>query len=436
MKSISLALRGMLIAVLALATVGNQGACEATIDRAVIQGETMTGAGQVVNDTNADGGKALLITGNATVSKTFTTDGPSDRLLVRARDTMCNGAPTMKVSIDGVARRDVQLNSTRYVATTYVGVGAGQHTLKIGMANDSYGGPQCDRNLYIDYSLVQDTNYTSPAPQEPPRIQGAVIDSDWFNDPSLIDQFNAKVGAQVRMVMTYDRFGEHGIKQEKVSVPLSKGATPVLTLEPRVMSLQSITNGDYDVWIDQFANMVAQQSNGKPVMVRFAHEMNGNWFPWGQQPAAYKAAYRHLHDRIEAKAPNVIHVWSPNVERSLGDYYPGDAYVDWMGLDGYNFDGNKSATQVYNPSYDVLQGLNPNKPVMVAEGASDQYPGKAAWITDLYNTAIPNRMPNIRAFVWFDVNKERDWRINSSPESLTAYKNAVAQPEWKGSMQP
>jgi hypothetical protein len=130
-------------------------------------------------------------------------------------------------------------------------------------------------------------------------------------------------------------------------------------------------------------------------------------------------------------------------------------YVDWTALDGYNWGTSQSgstwqtATTIFKPSYDAIvststtTGLAPSKPYMVAETSSAEAGGsKANWITDLYDSAIPNSMPLIRAVVWFSSDKtaqgETDWRVdsldkNGNTTALTAYQ-AVATKEtaWQG----
>ena len=101
------------------------------------------------------------------------------------------------------------------------------------------------------------------------------------------------------------------------------------------------------------ARAQAVKTFGQKFFLRWGHEMNGNWYPWdgannGANLAAtttFISAYRHIHDLfVAAGATNALWVFCPNVDSVPGDswnqwqnYYPGDAYVDWMGFDGYNW---------------------------------------------------------------------------------------------------
>jgi beta-mannanase len=110
-------------------------------------------------------------------------------------------------------------------------------------------------------------------------------------------------------------------------------------------SLSSIIGGAHDSYITRFA--LDAKAWGHPFFLRFAHEMNGDWYPWneginGNTPGQYVQAWRHVHDLFTANGvTNVTWVWSPNIEYTgsipLSGLYPGDAYTDWIAMDGYNW---------------------------------------------------------------------------------------------------
>jgi beta-mannanase len=161
------------------------------------------------------------------------------------------------------------------------------------------------------------------------------------------------------------------------------------------------------------------------------HEMNGDWYPWGgtvngNSAKDYVRAWRRMHDIFSrVGATNVRWVWSPHADDVPGTkanaferYYPGSAYVDVLALDGYNwgsspgsFGGWRSFDQIFVAPYARLARLGP-QPIWIAETASDTVGGdKAAWIGDMFDFAA--KRPRLRAIVWFDVLKERDWRATS-----------------------
>ncbi|HEY8598884.1 MAG TPA: glycosyl hydrolase, partial [Thermomicrobiales bacterium] len=139
-----------------------------------------------------------------------------------------------------------------------------------------------------------------------------------------------------------------------------------------------------------------------------------------------------------AGATNVTWVWCPNVVSAettpLAQLYPGDAYVDWVALDGYNWGGIRnepwrSFAEIYGPSYTALRQLAPTKPIMIAEVASAEQGGdKAAWIRDALGVQLPARFPAIKAVAWFnwnDNNGTYTWPIESSAAASAAFGAAV-----------
>jgi beta-mannanase len=165
--------------------------------------------------------------------------------------------------------------------------------------------------------------------------------------------------------------------------------------------------------------------------------MNGNWFPWsegvnGNQPGEYVAAWRHVHDVFASVgATNVSWVWCPNVDpnakfQSIASLYPGSEYVDWTGLDGYNWGPKKggwtSFDHLYRSTYDaIVETIAPGKPLMIAEIGSTQEGGsKADWISEVL-TAVPAEYPAVRGVVWFDkFDDGMDWPIETSASASSA----------------
>jgi beta-mannanase len=169
------------------------------------------------------------------------------------------------------------------------------------------------------------------------------------------------------------------------------------------------------------------------------HEMNGNWYPWGgsvnaNSAAAYVRAWRRLHGIFrDVGARNVRWVWSPYAEdvpatadNVFERYYPGRAYVDVLALDGYNWGsvmpqhgGWRSFDEIFGRAYRRLARLGP-QPIWIAETASAPEGGdKAGWIRKMF--ASQHRYPRLRAIVWFNVDKERDWRATSPASAAKAF---------------
>lgn len=232
------------------------------------------------------------------------------------------------------------------------------------------------------------------------------------------------------------------------------GSVPMITWVPRALDgsnpnwydLGTIRAGGQDSYIRSSAQ--ALKTYGGPVLLRFAHEMNGNWYPWGDEPQLYITAWKHVHDIFtSAGATNVKWVWSPNVEDAwtplsmLAQYYPGDAYVDWVALDGYNKGssgyGWQTWNQIYTASYRDITSLT-SKPLMIAEVSSNEATlaqaavglSKASWIRDALTVGVPS-MPRIKALIWMNDNLIStegccDWRIQSSYAAEMAFRQTVS----------
>ncbi len=198
-------------------------------------------------------------------------------------------------------------------------------------------------------------------------------------------------------------------------------------------SLDAITRGDHDEYIRRFA-LGAQEYRGPIILIPFS-EMNGNWFPWsgtakGNSPEKIIAAYRHIRGFFR-DAPNVKFGWAVNA-RDIPDeegnrfelYYPGSDVVDVVGVDGFNYDGKEEVTfgQLFGSALERLQKFD--KPIWIFSMGTAEEPTKPAWITDALVNEIPKR-PGIVGWLWFNENKERDWRVDSSPASLSAFRDAV-----------
>jgi len=207
----------------------------------------------------------------------------------------------------------------------------------------------------------------------------------------------------------------------------------------------AVAAGSYDAYLHAWARAAA--AYGKPFYLRFDHEMNGSWYPWnpgsnGNTDASFVAMWRHVHDVLAADgATGARWVWCPNTTPGGGPYagqYPGDAYVDFTCLDGYNWGplhprGWHSFHDEFARDYAALAALSP-RPMIIGETASTEVGGdKAAWIAAAF-ADLPVSFPRVRALLWFDANKETDWRVDSSPASLAAYRAVAASPAYAGTL--
>jgi hypothetical protein len=227
----------------------------------------------------------------------------------------------------------------------------------------------------------------------------------------------------------------------------SSQSTPSTVEEPN-FQLSDVINGRYDDYIRGFAEEAREW--GHPFFLRFDWEPNGNWFPWGEgvngnRPGEYVTAWQHVHDIFTSVgATNATWVWCPYIDihkfGALASFYPGDEYVDWSGLDGYNWANArshpvpwKSFDQIFAASYrQVTQRIAPKKPLLLGEIASSgSGRAKANWIRGMFS-ALNTRFRRVRGLIWFDqVQQGVSWPLESSPLVTQAFASGLRQPSFR-----
>jgi len=190
-----------------------------------------------------------------------------------------------------------------------------------------------------------------------------------------------------------------------------------------------------------------------------AHEMNGNWYPWsvGSTPDEYILAWRHVYDIFSNKsldATRLQWIWSVNCQDSgnykAEDYWVGDNYVHWLGLDGYNWGASsswskwKSPNEVFDDMIGRLRKLSSTKPLSINEYGSTSIVAtnvsnvqmKTEWLTQ-YCDYIDTKQVKLSSYFNFDM--ETDWAIFGGVHgdvvwnnfnTYTAYKNCLLRDEW------
>jgi hypothetical protein len=253
---------------------------------------------------------------------------------------------------------------------------------------------------------------------------------------SALSEYASMVGRKPDIVMWYRDFGQPLMYSNEIKNLGNTGQTPMVTWEPYEQSLSQIASGAYDSYLHESAQIA--KTWGRTLMVRFAHEMNGTWYPWAgtnSTSTLYVAAWRHIVSLFRADgATNVKWVWSPNVQEGskypISPYFPGEEWVDYVGIDGYNWGTNngekwQSLQEVFSASYSIVTQLS-SKPVIITETSSSEAGGeKSAWVRKGFMSTVPQSFPRVSAVIWFNKTQEDDWRINSSQSSLEAYRAVV-----------
>ncbi len=302
---------------------------------------------------------------------------------------------------------------------------------------------------------IVNNNFIRPASAESKKITtednkiylGMSGGDVWNQLPSIESSINKKV----MIVGKYQPWGDTGANfdtdlMERLS---QKNYIPLITWEPwnpnytgeaydqPEYKLSNIVAGNFDSYIHQYA--IDVKKFDKPVVIRFAHEMNGNWYPWGagvngNTPADYRAAWIHVYDIFEQnEVKNVTWVWSPNevftdvdapYAQSYDELYPGDQYVDWVAFSAYNW-GRVNAVQkwrsfdqIVEPSYNLIEKYN--KPIMISEiNTSTRGGDKEAWMQDMNFQIL--KYPKIKAVVWFETPGRDLFQIDTHAEAYTSF---------------
>lgn len=221
------------------------------------------------------------------------------------------------------------------------------------------------------------------------------------------------------------------------------GAVPHLAFEPN----EGLRHVREDAYLLRFARDAAE--SGGPVFLRFASEMNGAWTAYHGDPARYRAAFRLVARVMHREAPNVAMVWTPFCRplRNMTLYYPGDDFVDWVGVNIYSVHHHNGDPQ--QPAHwedpvrfldDVYRRFARRKPIQISEYAASGFCRACGEdttrfalekMTRLY-ASLPRRFPRVKAVYWFDWDTlsagvaENDYSITDNPVLRQAYRRLTA----------
>lgn len=213
----------------------------------------------------------------------------------------------------------------------------------------------------------------------------------------------------------------------------------------------AILDGQYDDYFTEYAQSI--KAFGHPVIFRLNNEMNGDWcwysaYYAGKDTELYVALWRYLHTLFANNGvDNVLWVWNPH-DVSRPDfkwnhylmYYPGDEYVDVIGLTGYNngtyFPGEKwrEFDEIYPQLYAEYDNLFA-KPFMISEFASNSIGGnKVAWINRTFDQI--RQLPKIKIAVWwsgidYDTNGQpgRIYLLDEDEQTINAFRERLKEYE-------
>jgi hypothetical protein len=248
-----------------------------------------------------------------------------------------------------------------------------------------------------------------------------------------LNQFAVTAGRQPNVALYYSSWNER-FQAGFARQAYSDGATPAVQIEPFGVSLAAIAAGRYDRYLRGYARQVA--SYGHPVIIGFAHEPDGDWYPWGAKyfpPATWIAAWRRVVTVFRAAgAGNVIWLWTMNAQgtdaAAMAQWWPGAAYVTWIGIDGYFVHPADTFRSVFGVALAMTGGLG--RPVLIAETAAGRrdtgdQPGA---IASLFAGLRARRLLGL---IWFDQDQHgslyrQDWQLEGDAPATRAFRRGVA----------
>jgi len=289
---------------------------------------------------------------------------------------------------------------------------------------------------------------------------------DWANETvAKITQDLGRAPADLVTFVSFPLTADDGRNLDAAAEQAREvGAVMVITLQP----WNGLVAATDEAATELAGKLAGYGAAGVPTIIRFAHEMNGSWYPWGQDPDAYIAAFRRVADAIHAGAPTAAMLWAPNqgegypyfggkyaavagspaarrldtnhdgrltaADDPYAPYWPGPQYVDWVGMSLYHWGtaypwgenevpaagkftqlitgaGGQQAVPDFYAAYSETFG----KPMAIAETAAFYRPGgggaseeaiKTAWLDQVFSPSVRTNFPLLRLVNWFEWRKQ------------------------------
>ena len=269
-----------------------------------------------------------------------------------------------------------------------------------------------------------------------------IYEPDSPNSYAGLDHFAQAIGRQPDLVTYYSHWLDP-FQTAFAQSAAAHGATAIVQIDPKNVSLADIANGNFDAYLRSYA--AAVKAFGKKVVLSFGHEMNGDWYSWGYintSARTFVAAWRHIVTTFRAAgANNVIWLWTVNIIDNdgpiipnPGSWWPGNSYVNWVGIDGYYYKSSQTFAELFGPTIVDVRALT-RDPILIAETGASIVADQAAKVTDLFAGI---QTYGLLGFVWFDADdttQHLDWRLSGSAaiaayrqDAKTFMRSASAQP--------
>jgi Glycosyl hydrolase family 26 len=460
-----------------LPLIDSRRAAAATV-AAKVQCDSMTrswGSGMlVISDINADNGKALRYTARAGAAKSGVSFSTSANTVTLRLKTIKDSVwPNVSVLIDGVeVAAAYSVASSAYQTLTMSlssPISQGMHKVEVAAP----GGMGGNEEVIADWVRFDDTISTTPPPAPTSRqiALGVYAGNDQWGNTSRIDAYKALVGGITPKIIhvfqpfksaggTYVQLAGLGTQVLYDKYP---GAVIMVSWEPRQLGNTSakmtaqIASGQHDAYIRQQAQRIV--SYGKRINIRFGHEMNIDQFPWGSRAKNtmkqnnFKVMWKKVWNIFQQEGANVFADWtwcpnmrvpnSPNAS-PMAHWYPGDAYVDYLGVDCYNWAASRnmawySPAQLYPQALQEVAAcdLTGTKGIIIGETGCHSVGGdKSQWFRDMrYYFGSAPEAERVKGIVYFHYNMDgAQWRVDYPATALQSYKEMLSDPSYQAGL--
>jgi hypothetical protein len=272
----------------------------------------------------------------------------------------------------------------------------------------------------------------NPTCGKPPagRYVGISVDG-YTQHPQILDNTLKTWKITPSTISMYYNFGQE-IDGFLIRELCTANRLPLVEIDTSNMPLSRITSGLEDPVIQSYALKFG--TLGVPMVIDFDHEFNGPWFDWGYTHTTapeFVAAWRRIVTIFrENGATNVMWVWNPNVDgrvttANLQAWYPGDAYVNWVGLDGYFYIPSDTFASVFYPTLNQIRQFT-KLPWFIVETGANPGSGRVRAINSIFSGAA--HASGLLGLIWFDYNKYKNhnWNLDNDPTGLAAFRSGQA----------
>lgn len=360
--------------------------------------------------------------------------------------------------VNGLARMNI---GSWIVSAIILALGMTLGALDLARPNTTKSPISASLSLTVNFEPEASNPSTGLAKYEPLDgcFLGAYIDLEPQLKASFTDEYGTKrkrpedferaIGAKHAMYFFYQGYGRP-VAMDYLRFLSSEGKYVQIALEPN--------NGLDEVQDNETLLQLADdlRDSGAKIFLRFASEMNGTWVAYHGDPQQYIEKWRLVTRVMRERAPNVAMVWCPYAlpVANIESYYPGDEWVDWVGVNLYNVtffnqDTKSPAKQVgpkalLKPIYDRFAN---RKPVMVCEYATTHYSAveqksvpyfAANNIMELYGS-LEREFPRVKAIYYFSSNnlnlahrKNNNYSLLEDPIVLDAYRKVISDHHFIG----